>query len=88
MMGSEDAKGAKDAKDAKEDDYSDLLQTTRSSGKIQDLVKSVQDHFDIDSLQEQEGLAKIDCPDEVWKVLEKVKEEFKKDWQRSKKVSG
>jgi hypothetical protein len=83
-----DPKEPKDAKDSKADDYSDLVQVTNSSHKIQDLIRSLPDHFNIESLPEREGLAQIECSEDGWKVLEKVKEEFKKDWQRSKKVSG
>lgn len=64
-------------------DCSDLVQTTRPSHKVQDLTDSLINYFSTKSILEEEGWSRVECSSTV---LDKVKEAFKKDFLRSKKV--
>ncbi len=71
----------------KDNDYSDLVQTSSSSHKVQDLVKKLPDYFDIESVAE-DGYTYIPCADEGKSILNKVRDDVKKELERrSKKVS-
>jgi DNA-directed RNA polymerase subunit RPC12/RpoP len=66
-------------------DCSDLVQTAESGRKVQDLIDGLVDGFSMESIQNKEGWAKVECSS---KVLSKVREEFKKEFERSEKVDA
>jgi len=67
-------------------DFSDLIQVVRSSRKVRHLVEDLTSYYNIESIEEEDGYSKVECSDNESEVLKKVREEFKKDWNRDKKV--
>jgi hypothetical protein len=66
-------------------DYSDLVQAAKSGPKLQDLIGSLVAHFSIGSIPEKDHWSQVKCES---KVLDEIKEEFTKEFVRSKKVSA
>lgn len=71
---------------SKDASYSDLVEVTSLSAKVQDQVDKLRNHFNIESLTE-DSCMQMPCTDEGIKILDKVREGFKKDFVMSKKVS-
>jgi hypothetical protein len=68
-------------------DYSDLAQVAEPARKVQDLIESLAAYFDIMSIPEKEGYTNVECIYDESTVLNEVRDEFKKEPARSKKVS-
>jgi hypothetical protein len=66
-------------------DYSDLVQSAELGRKLQDLIGSLVVYFSIESVPEKDGWSKVECPSEE---LDKVKEEFTEEFERSEDVSA
>lgn len=67
-------------------DYSDLVQTAKSGHKVRSLVEDFPRYFRVENITEGEGYSKVDCLYDESSVLEEIREEFKKEFVRSKKV--
>jgi hypothetical protein len=67
-------------------DYSDLVQIAESSHKIQRLAEDLTRYFNPKDIVAANYFAKVECTDDETKVLDEVKEEFKREFRKSKKV--
>jgi hypothetical protein len=67
-------------------DYSDLMQITESSYKIQYFAKDLTRYFNPKDIVTANYFTKIKYTDNETKVLDKVKKEFKREFRKSKKV--
>jgi hypothetical protein len=61
---------------AKDAHYSDLVEITNSSQKIQEYTYELQNHIKLESLTE-DGWVEMECTEAGLKILETVKKEFK-----------
>jgi len=67
-------------------DYSDLVQTTQSGPKVQYTIENLMNYFDVEAIAAKEGYSKVECSYDVSKALDEVRDEFKKEFIRSKKI--
>lgn len=65
-----------------------VAQTVQAGDKVQGHVKSLMNCFDIDCIPEGEGWSEVECKDDGPKLLEEVREEFKKELNQSQKVEN
>ena len=68
-------------------DYADLVQLASSSEKVSALIDSLKSHIKMESVPERGGYTVIESSPEGSTVLQKIREEFKNDFERSKEVS-
>ena len=66
--------------------YSDLVQTTQAGDKVRDTIKSLIPYFSIESIPVAPQVSKVQCSPSERNVLDAVREAFKKEFERSKKV--
>ena len=64
-------------------DCSDLIQAARSGREVQRLVDDLTRHFRAEDVVEKDGYSKVDCDP---KLLDDIREEFKREFVRSKQV--
>jgi len=64
-------------------EYLDLVQTTKSGDKVQQLVKELFCYFSVQDIANKKGFSKVDCADGGSKILNGVREEFKNEFVRS-----
>lgn len=67
-------------------DCSDLVQIAKSSYKIQRLTEDLTRYFNPKDIITADYFVKVEYIDNETKVLDKVKEEFKAEFRKSKKV--
>lgn len=79
-----DAKPAMSSSD--DTGYSDLVQSVASSHNVQTLIEDLLSYFNIDSIPTTGGWSKVSCSSDESQPLDKVKDEFKREFYRSKKV--
>merc|ERR1711964_380299 len=67
-------------------DLSDLVQAVQSDQELQQVVGTLASYFGIDSIPENDGYSEVRCSYDVSPALEKVRDEFKKEYV-AKKIS-
>lgn len=67
-------------------DYSDLVQATKAGDKVQRLVQDLPLYFRVEDIAVAKGYSKVQCVQDESQLLAEVREEFKKELGRSKKV--
>jgi len=60
-------------------DCSDLVQATKSGHRVQHLINDLPRYFDVEAIAPGPCYSKVECVDDVSKVLDKIKDEFKKE---------
>jgi hypothetical protein len=68
-------------------DCSDLVQVAKSSHKVQCLAEDLTRYFNPKDIVAATHFAKVECAYDETKVLDEVKEEFKREFRKSKKVT-
>jgi hypothetical protein len=68
-------------------DCSDLVQVANSSRNLQRLAEDLTHYFNPKDIVPAEYFAKVECEYNETKVLDAVKEEFKGEFRKSKKVT-
>ena len=64
----------------------DLVQAVKSGYKVQTLVKDLLRYFTVETITEGKGYSIVDCVYDASIALDEIREEFKKEFVRSKKV--
>jgi hypothetical protein len=67
-------------------DCPDLVQAAKAGDKVQRLVQDLPGYFRVEDIVVATGYSKVQCVHDESQVLAKVREEFKKELGRSKKV--
>jgi hypothetical protein len=67
-------------------DCSDLVQAAKAGDKVQRLVRDLPRYFRVEDIVLATGYSKVQCVQDELQVLAEVREEFKKELSRSKKV--
>ena len=67
-------------------DFSGLVQTAQPARRVQILVESLVAYVDTESIPAVDGYSKVECMHDETEVLDKIREEFKREPARSKKV--
>jgi hypothetical protein len=68
-------------------DCSDLVQVAKSSPNLQRLAEDLTRYFNPKDIVAADHFAKVECAYSETKVLDEVKEEFKGEFRKSKKVT-
>jgi hypothetical protein len=63
-----------------------LARTLQAGHRVQDRVKSLMKCFDIASIPAGEGWSEVECTKDGPKALDEVRTEFKREFNRSRKV--
>ena len=64
----------------------DLVQAVKSGDNVQSLVGNLLRYFLVDAIAEGENCSTVDCIYDTSRALDDIREEFKKEFVRSKKV--
>ena len=67
-------------------DCLDLVQAVKSGHNVQTLVEDLLRYFTVETITDGEGYSTVDCVYDASKALDEIREEFKKEFVRSKKV--
>jgi len=67
-------------------DCPDLVQATKAGDKVQRLVQDLSRYFHVEDIVPAKGYSKVQCVQDDSQVLAEVREEFKKELGRSKKI--
>lgn len=60
--------------------HADFVHALHSGSELKTAIENLTPYFAIDSIAEKEGYSKVECLDGISVALEKVKEEFKKEF--------
>jgi hypothetical protein len=68
-------------------DYLDLVQATKSGSEVQHLIKDLLRYFNVEAIAEKDGCSRVECAYDESEILDSIREEFKKEFGRTKKVT-
>lgn len=71
-----------------EDDCLDILQTAPYGDKVQLLAEILTRYFRLETIPDKRAYSKVECMEDESKVLDEVREEFKKEFVRSQKITN
>lgn len=62
------------------------MQSAKSGHKVQQLVADLPRYFSVETVANRASYSKVDCIYDESKILEEIREEYKKEFVRSKRV--